>query len=613
MIKYNELTIKVSLENFKESSWLEAIQPKNADDYLTMWGALSSSARHALEENRLSEGKILWLLADACSLALSPSSHNQPFKPRAERANGERTVLPEDFQEDDILFFEEIIEEITIPKLRARIADIVWLIKKPRNKESALKAIDAYRQAPLTPENWFNEEYQCWERAIQLCLMLGKGSGTRLAEIESELLISLKNASEKDGYFALKLSELLIKIGLGSDEFLIISENLEQLGNDFAEQGDIYRSKDYFNIASDYYKKAENPDKSVEMTVKIAEEWVKEAEASKNSEQPNYGMAAHCYENAIQTYRKIPKNSRQHFDVDSKIRILRLDLSDAQEKSLTEMGTVSSGAIDIGGIIENAMNAVRDKKVLDALLILVSIHAVKVEKIRESSEKLIKSHPLQSLFSNSLVSKDGRVIAKNGGGEFNQVNQDRLWAKMVENYSMQVDCAVRSLIYPALSVIQQEHHLTESDFYSISNQSSCLPEGRERLFAKALFAGYDNDFVAALHLLVPQVENLVRRHLKQAGIHTTTLDKNGIETENGLSTLMEHPEVNIIFGDDLAFELKALFCDAFGPNLRNELAHGLIGYDESQSVYSVYAWWLTLRIVINSFYNSKQTQPSSPE
>ncbi|MGZ8159445.1 MAG: DUF4209 domain-containing protein, partial [Methylobacter sp.] len=98
----------------------------------------------------------------------------------------------------------------------------------------------------------------------------------------------------------------------------------------------------------------------------------------------------------------------------------------------------------------------------------------------------------------------------------------------------------------------------------------------------------------------------VRFHLKQAGVKTSNLDKNGIETENGLSTLMENSEVDTIFGEDLAFELKALFCDAFGLNLRNELAHGLIGYEESQSVYSVYAWWLGLRIVFNTFWNSRK-------
>jgi hypothetical protein len=45
---------------------------------------------------------------------------------------------------------------------------------------------------------------------------------------------------------------------------------------------------------------------------------------------------------------------------------------------------------------------------------------------------------------------------------------------------------------------------------------------------------------------------------------------------------MELPEIETIFGKDLSFEIKALFCDPFGPNLRNELAHGLLDYEEAR-------------------------------
>jgi hypothetical protein len=135
------------------------------------------------------------------------------------------------------------------------------------------------------------------------------------------------------------------------------------------------------------------------------------------------------------------------------------------------------------------------------------------------------------------------------------------------------------------------------------------------LIAKALFAGFERDLVTALHLLVPQVEHLVRWHLKSSGVKTTTLSADGVENENGLSTLVDLPEVAKIFGDDLAFELKALFCDAFGPNLRNEVAHGLLDDENCQSAQTVYAWWLLLRMTFNTFWNAvrkKEHEPPEP-
>ncbi|MCY1543426.1 hypothetical protein D9M68_792440 [compost metagenome] len=177
-------------------------------------------------------------------------------------------------------------------------------------------------------------------------------------------------------------------------------------------------------------------------------------------------------------------------------------------------------------------------------------------------------------------------------------------AEMIRDYGILVSIVVQGDVWPALEVLLLEHRLREADFVGLASQSPIVPKGRAGLFGKALFAGYDRDFVSALHLLIPQIEHMVRVHLKQAGAKTTNLDKDGIENENGMSTLMDLPEAERVFGKDLAFELKTLFCDAFGPNLRNELAHGLLDEDACHSPYAIYAWWLGLRLVFNTWWNA---------
>ena len=159
---------------------------------------------------------------------------------------------------------------------------------------------------------------------------------------------------------------------------------------------------------------------------------------------------------------------------------------------------------------------------------------------------------------------------------------------------------------PALEVIQLHHRVREGDFVGIADHSPIVPSGREDLFGKALFAGYDNDFISALHLLVPQLEHMVRWHLKNAGVRTTGVDQSGIENELGLSALVDLPETAQVFGKSLAFEIEALFCDAFGPNLRNSVAHGLLDGRDLRSPYAVYAWWLGLRLVFNTFWNARR-------
>lgn len=90
---------------------------------------------------------------------------------------------------------------------------------------------------------------------------------------------------------------------------------------------------------------------------------------------------------------------------------------------------------------------------------------------------------------------------------------------------------------------------------------------------------------------------MVEAEIGAARLKTSNTDLEGIENENGLSTLLDVDGVDAVFGGDIVFEMKALFCSAFGPNLRNAFAHGLMDDDDFYSADAVYAWWFMLRWV----------------
>lgn len=613
MERYPENT-NISLDDFNACGWHEALEEARREDYSSMWQQLSSRARKATEDGDLEIGKVLWLLADACSMMLKPNSLNEPFAPFMVM-EGKRSALPEDFKEEDIEFFSQIIPLIDEPKLCARISDIVWLLQKPKNPEHALSAIDNYRSIEITTESWIRDGRECWDRAVQLCLMLRAGAGERLKEIESKIVDALKGTSSEDGYLANWLADLLSKHRLGSKDKKDIAEKLAELATFFEDSGDLHRARDYLDAASEWYKKSEDYEQSTMMIVRNAECWVKEAIARQAGDNPSNMVAARFYESAIHKYRTIPRASRDQHNGEERITELRRLMNEAGENSLNEMGQITSGPIDISELIENSIKAVKGKDLSEALLQFANVYrGARTEKIRSFSEEMIRNHPLQSLFAATHMSSDGRVIAKKPAADFGGEDQDSvIWPEMVKHYVMELSLVVQGAIWPALDVIRQEHRLRETDFYSFVKRSRVVPPDRIRLMAKALFQGFDGDFVNALHLLIPQIENLVRYHLKQHGEKTTKIYDNGIENENGLSKLMENPKVEDIFGKDLVFELKAIFCDPFGPNLRNELAHGLIGYEESQNIYSIYAWWLVFRLVFNTFWNVSRANQQEDE
>ena len=521
-------------------------------------------------------------------------------------------MAPDDFSQSDINFFAQIVDVIDEePWLKGRLADLVWLKQHPRDLKFALAAIDSYRSIPLGLESSVPDGFDCWKRAIRLTHILGKGADNRLAEIEAAIIEKFKLTTKEDRFLGRRLADLLKSHNLGRDHSTMIATKLESLAREFEVANDFLNACDCFRDAVDWFRSSGDAPKSTEMKVALAECYVREASARIIAERSSHMEAARFYENAIQTYRDIPRSERELHQVDERIDELRAKLGESQKKSLDEMGVITSPDFDISQLVEDARNAVRGKELVEALKAFASLHDVaNVEEMRERASEMLRDQPfLEDLLSNSIVvSGDGRVVDKRFSITSSEGAESAIYSAMVQEHGVVVALVVQGRILPALDVLHLEHRLSEADFVALARQSPIVPMGRELLFGKALFSGFDRDFITALHLLVPQVEHMVRCLLKRVGEKTTHLDSTGIETENGLSALMDTPKVEKIFGRDLSFEIKALFCDSTGPNLRNELAHGLLDDEACQSTFAIYAWWLGLKIVSHTFWNASRQE-----
>lgn len=613
MHRYPEGTIATA-EDLRTSRMNDAIASASREGYASIWQALSMAAANALDENRPAEAKALWLVADATSMMLKPKSVNEPFAPMTVFGD-RRSAIASDFSPEDVAFFVAVAAEVADHHVRARLSDVIWLCGSPRDAMFARIAIDAYRAIPLTAENWTRDACDCWERAIALCLQLRAGAGPRLQEIETALLSIFDTNIGTYGFFALSVSRLIFENNLGRSRGRETADRLADRGNELLEKSS-YEARGYLDAAALWYGRLAEKSLQADMTCAIAETWAKEAASRASAEQPSNMVAASFYENAIQTLRRVPRGLRAARAVDQRLTELYALLEQAGKASLGEMGVVSSGPIDISELVEAAQASVRGKDLSGALLAFCNVHrGARKSKLKEFAEKMLREHPLQALFASTHLSRDGRVVAKRPGFGFGSADSEEyqvtLRAEMVKNYSMEIGLIAQGQLLPALDVLSLEHRVREADLEYVLLNSPIVPAGRASLLAKGLFAGFERDLASALHLLVPQVEHLVRWHLKAAGVKTTTLSLDGIETENGLSTLMDLPEVVSIFGEDLAFEFKALFCDAFGPNLRNEIAHGLLDASSCQTAQTFYAWWLVLRITFNTFWNAAHKPQAS--
>ena len=611
----------ITSENFIGCGWEEVLAGSDREEYFFLSQAFSAAAKQAIDEDRQAHGKVLSLLAYACSMRFSPDSFNEPFKPFTV-LDSQRSIIPDVLSETDVSFFAQIVDEIDDPcpkahMIKARLADLVWFLQSPRKVKFALAAIDSYRTIPLDTETWLHDGDKCWQRAINLARQLGAGAGERLVEMETSIIKAFTSVTREDGFLGYWLADLLKSNSLGRDHSTTIATRLESLAREFEDEDEFLKAREYFRSSAHRFTESGGDEKSTEMTVEVAETWVKEAVARLSSDQPSHRVAASFYESAIQIYRTIPRSERATHRVDERIAELKRSLNESGERSLEEMNVINIPGQDISQFVENARNAVRGKGLEEALKAFANLSRTNAKKLRESTIKNLEHFIAHRLFPTTFMSPDGRVTAKMPSMSSSPIPSDDdeevIHSKMVENYLIHVSLAVQGSILPAQEVLLLEHRLREADFVNLARQSPIVPIGRELLFGKALFAGYDRDFITALHILVPQIEHMVRYHLKQAGVQTTHIDSNGIEDEKGLSSLIDLPQTEKMFGEDTSFEIRALFCAPFGPNLRNNLAHGLLDDRACYSLDTIYAWWFGLKLVFNTFWNALSSNAESKE
>ena len=592
----------VTKKDFLQSGWKEAISGLERSSHSIRCSALSDAERRAFDDGQLSRGKVLFILRNACSWGELPE---------------DITELPEGITEAEIAFFAQIVDEIDDPWLKAHLAHLVWHYQRPRNIKFVLDAIDSYRSIPLDDETWvwvWTDGF--WDRAIRLALSIKKSGRRHLLAIEDDIIQKFESATCEGRYFGLELVNLLKSNKLGKSRATEIAKKLESMALGFESDNEYSVAVDYYQAAANWFESAEDKVKFVEMILSKAESFVKKGDDQLSSEEPDYLAAAHFYEVAIDTLHwlkeksEIAKSELSTYQVDKRIDELMLCQEELLMQGISELEPIR---VDITGEELNQFSAtacadVTGKDHIEALYKFANLRSmVDIDKLisRMASRRRRRNSIASSIFSTTKISADGRVTSNHPPISANlSFDNPAVRAQVVETYMIYVSLLSKATLLPALKVIRQEHCLEPELFFSIAEHSSIVPPERAQTFGKGLLAGYDGDFNVASRVLYPEVENLIRFHLKQCGVNTRHRI-NGTDKELTLGRLLRKDKAEEIFGKDLLFELRELFLPR-----RNDQAHGLIDDTSSPSPCDVYIWWLLLRLVFNS--SNFQSERESP-
>jgi hypothetical protein len=592
------------LEGVDASWWTRVYESAGEDSTFEppehLWTEFLTAAQQACEVSGVDSlhARVLTVLSRAVSPMLQPQDWNEPFRPSWETPDGRRGPLPQDMGPDELALLALIAPLLTPAPLRARVADIAWTYGGRRDRALLTVALDAYLDVPVNADTWHRSGADGYRRAREIAGRRGKdGAGVRA-----------------------RLAEVLRTFVLGSgpsDRWAVVgaAELLRQTARPLAESATPDTGRALLRQVIEW-QRGHDPAAVLHAQEAIAELYVLEAE-DRLARDKSAMVASMFLEKAIATLRTLPHKHRNAHGIQPWLRELRRELVDLREETLEEMHGISVPGPDLTEYVREAERAVAGLGRFDALVRLASIAplidlSAALDDERERSLGLISR-----LFDATTFSGDGRKVARQEGITDGVVTDRQAFDAVVKHFSLRSQLHTQCLIHPALRIIVLEHRYDLPFLRQICEESPLVPVGHEWLWARGLLHGLSGDFPSAVSVLVPQVEQLIRRSLKIDGIDTLYVADDGTEKEKALGSLLEMPETVSTLGPNWTFELRALLSEQLGPNLRNDLAHGLLTDGGSWSTSSLYAWWHCLRLVILPYdhlrraHEAEQAEPAS--
>ncbi|MES1981808.1 MAG: DUF4209 domain-containing protein [Pseudomonadota bacterium] len=579
--------LNVGLDALELSSFNSVIASSEASciAYSTALHAASTEAEKLGDTMRAAA---LQLLAAACQPLLVPSDPYKPFRPYFEM-EGRRGIIPSDFSTEQATVLTQIGESVDDAELSARLNDVGWTVL--RDVVAARRAITSYLAAADSPyciAHW-PERLNRYERALRLALMICSDDTGVVFERIAAMLNAVTDTIP-DG--AERAATLMLECRNGEPKD--IAAALIGFADLAAQAKNYHRERTLCSIASKAYRKARENQQANAADVRSAEAMVSLAMACKANDQMT--AAAHWLAQGVSTLQKCEGQK-------TRVSALQIELAALGKATLTEM-TRQSITFDASELVSKAINVMQCTTVVEALLrFAFMFQPLQREKIETQVVELARSAPFANLADKHMYNGAGRLVAvvppllSSQGDDYRR----SLAAACYFQAAFQHQAMVVGVILPARDEMWRLHQLSVETLADLFGSSPMFPPGRQSLWLKGLFAGFEGHFDTALSILIPQFEHALRMQLEARGCLVWRIDPTtGYHSERSLGELLDLGESVEILGKDMHFELQGLLSERSGNNFRNEFAHGLMSDATFFSAPAIYLWWMFFRLAVGT-------------
>lgn len=259
------------------------------------------------------------------------------------------------------------------------------------------------------------------------------------------------------------------------------------------------------------------------------------------------------------------------YGMDKKANLLYVDISDLGSKVLEEMQkhehsfTLEREKID--AFLKAAMEGTHEDRLIRYI---INYLPVREEEIKRKKEHAIE-FPLEDMVSTMAIDDQGNTTTRIGAGK--NAEEQKLHHFMYN--SMTIGAFFMQL---HMDELKKNQDVTLESLMSLFEDCP-LVMGSHRGFLKKGFEAYLNDdHMVCCHILIPQIEAMVRRLIALNGgaVLRQSADPAAGNEYYSLDSLLDCPVAKECMKEDIITYFKVLFVSDAGWNLRNLISHGLI-------------------------------------
>lgn len=555
--------------------------------------------------------RLFIMLSAVTSMYFKPEDRHEPFGAMMTLTDGRRSAIPSDFCGAHVDVLAQMARRARNPVLRARLADICWLLDRKRADLGGC-AIAAYVEVVRKVDSgelklrFDSKEGALDHRVVEHLrrgLQIGRAIGWDKPETVAarELAVTLrKRATEKRALTpVLFFGRLDLSMGVsdpaevGAD----IDGVLAALPGDASEHIVV----ELWRLAARAYHLAKRDDDKYRCQSQAAEHLVSDAENALTNRNSAL-LASHTLSTAIAQLHGVPSKKDRRTE-------LRHRLIDVQARIPDEMSTFSH-QMDLRTIVEKVEETFRGESLTDKLFMFAAFdNSPDPEKLVEDALAAIRQHPLQSIFSTSHLDSEGKVIHRTAGSSSPDKPDDpAVQRQIAQSEGLRRQIVAAGKIEIARQIIVSEHFLSDDLLRFLLQHSPFVPTDCVGTFSRGFLRFFQGDCTSAVYILTPLLENSLRHVLKVNGHDVTTFDDaTQTQEDRTISSLFEQMrnELDAIFTTRITTDIDNVFLSKPGPHLRHSLSHGLLPDGAPYGADAIYSCWLLFRLCLLPLYRHR--------